>query len=364
MPQTHGGVTDPTGQLGEEDKENELAVRESEARYKAALSLGRMGSWETNFAAGTRIWSPEAQALFGFRVPGGIGSIGEHDEFVSAMHPDDRHLAKEFRKLADSVDSFDAEYRVVKDGTVIWLSGRGQVIERSRDGKCTRLISVVADITKQKEASDHIRLLLREMSHRSKNLITVIQSITRQMARRSESIEDFQQKLGDRLQGLAASHDILVEQNWQRAELAELLRRHLAPFVPIDSHRVNLSGAPLELTARAAQSIGLALHELATNAVKYGALSVPAGKVSVSWAVDASATADSVIILRWVESGGPQVNLPSSTGFGNEIVSRIVPRSVDGIANLEFSSTGLCYTLTMPIGALTAVTDDDTANAF
>ena len=349
-----------------ERKAVELSLRESEARYKSAMSLGRMGSWETNFATGKRYWSPEAQTLFGFDLEGGIGQVGgENDEFAAVVHPDDRALVRKFHQLANTVDSFAADYRIQKsDGTILWLSGRGQVIERDREGKCIRLINVIADVTEQRKASDHVRFLMQEMSHRSKNLLAIIQSIARQMRRRSSSIDEFQERLSNRLQGLAASHDILVEQSWKSAELEVLVRRHLVPFVTAGNARVEVSGPDLRLSARAAQSIGLALHELATNAVKYGALSVPHGKVRVSWVVQEEPGAASSVRFVWEESGGPSAKPPQATGFGNEVLVRICPSSVGGSAKMEFEPSGLRYTLTMPLSALIAPSEDRIENEY
>ena len=137
----------------------EATLRESEARYRAALKAGRMGSWETDLRAGTRRWSSEGMALFGFDLPGGRGIVGgDHDEYQAAMHPDDRHLVKRLHALADEVDSFPAEYRIVRpDGTLVWLSGRGLVAARTPDGKAQRLISIMADVTERRHAEEALR---------------------------------------------------------------------------------------------------------------------------------------------------------------------------------------------------------------
>ena len=342
-----------------ERKAIEVSLRESEARYRSALTVGRMGNWETNFLTGKRLWSPEGQALFGLSLADGIGQVGgDHDEFKSALHPDDRHFIHTLHALANSVDSFAAEYRIIQPGgTVVWLSGRGQVFARGSDGKCHRLVSVMADITERKKTEDHVNFLLREMSHRSKNLLAVIQAIARQTVRTSGSTDEFQKRFGERLQGLAASHDILVEQNWQGANLRELVLRQLSPFIDRGSPRLKLSGPNVGLDATVAQSIGLALHELATNAVKYGALSTAAGKVTVTWTFGQGAEAGSDLVLNWVENGGPVVTPPSRKGFGNEVISHLAPGSVAGTVVVDFAPTGLCWQLTIPMSALATIPD-------
>ena len=137
----------------------EATLRESEARYRSALKAGRMGSWETDLRAGTRTWSNEGMALFGIDLPGGRGTVGgDSDEYQAAMHPDDRHLARRFHALADEVDSFPAEYRIVRpDGTQLWLSGRGLVAARTPDGKAHRLISIMSDVTERRHAEEALR---------------------------------------------------------------------------------------------------------------------------------------------------------------------------------------------------------------
>ena len=134
------------------------AAHESEARYRSALKAGRMGSWETDFVAGTRTWSTEGLALFGIDLPDGRGTVGgDDDEYQRALHPDDRHLALDYRSRADHEDSFAADYRIVRpDGTQLWLSGRGLVVARQPDGRAHRLVSIMADVSERRRAEEHL----------------------------------------------------------------------------------------------------------------------------------------------------------------------------------------------------------------
>jgi len=138
----------------------ERSLRESEARFRAALRAGRMGSWETNYGSMTRVWSTEGMELFGLGLADGLGHVGgDDDEYVAALHPEDRHLAARFRQLADQQDTFEAEYRIVRpDGTQLWLSGRGQVVQRMPDGRALRLISIMGDSTERKRAEELLRV--------------------------------------------------------------------------------------------------------------------------------------------------------------------------------------------------------------
>jgi PAS domain S-box-containing protein len=322
-------------------------LRESEALYRTALTAGRMGTWETDLVNKTRLWTKEGMALFGLRLPDGRGHVGgDEDEYRSALHPDDRHLVRKFHELADKQDSFTSEYRVVwPDGTILWLRGHGQVVARTPDGKAHRMVSIVADVTERKAAEDQIQFLMHEISHRSKNLLTVIQSIARRTARTVTTMEEFESRFGRRLQGLAASHDVLVRNDWQGAPLGDLIRQHLMPFVDLQSSRLELTGPDIVVTAEAAQAIGLAIHELATNAIKYGALSVPMGKVKVSWMFDSDAAAPRQLLLNWIEQNGPPVTPPSRKGFGHIVIDDMIQRSLNGKVALEFLAHGLKWSV-------------------
>jgi PAS domain S-box-containing protein len=334
----------------EELTEANRRLLENEARYRTALAAGRMGTWETDLVAKTRLWTKEGMALFGLALPDGRGHVGgDHDEYRAALHPDDRHLMQKFHELADKQDSFTSEYRVVwPDGTTLWLRGRGQVVARGPDGKAQRMVSIVTDVTERKAAEDHIQFLMHEISHRSKNLLTVIQSIARRTARTAGTMEEFEGRFELRLQGLAASHDVLVRENWQGAPLAELVRQQLVPFVEVQSSRFELAGPDVVVTAEAAQAIGLAIHELATNAIKYGALSAPTGKVRVSWMLGGNADASPPLLLNWIEQGGPPVSQPSRKGFGHVVIGEMVERSLNARVAMEFAVEGVKWSVSIP----------------
>jgi two-component sensor histidine kinase/PAS domain-containing protein len=332
-------------------------LQNGQALYQSALAAGRMGTWETDLVAKTRLWTPEGMALFGINLPDGRGHVGgAQDEYWSALHPEDRHLMRKFHELADNQDSFTSEYRVVwPDGTTLWLRGHGRVVARTPNGKAHRLVSIVADVTERKAAEDHAQFLMHELSHRSKNLLAVIQSISRRTARTTTTMEEFESRFGRRLQGLAASHDVLVRNSWQGAPLADLMRQQLMPFLDIQSARVELTGPDIVVTAEATQAIGLAIHELATNAIKYGALSVPAGKVKISWAFNGESLASRELLLKWVEQGGPSVVPPSRNGFGHLVIGEMIERSLNAKVALEFAAHGLEWSVSIPATNLVVI---------
>jgi two-component sensor histidine kinase/PAS domain-containing protein len=327
----------------------EEALRASEERYRTAMILGRMGSWEVDFVKGIRSWTPEGMALFGINLADGLGRVGgETDEFRQAMHSEDRHLLAQFHALADNQESFPAEYRILKaDGQICWLSGYGRVLDRQPDGKAHRLINVATDITERKTAEAHQRFLLQELSHRSKNLLSIVQAIADQTLRSCSDLKEFQNRFDGRLRGLAASNTLLARGDWRGSSLSALIELQLAPFVGLPSPQLEIRGPKVDLTAEAAQSIGLVLHELATNSVKHGALSVPQGRLSISWQADQARSAEG-LKLDWRERGGPLVTVPNRTGFGHVVMKKMIEQAVQGTVEINFDREGLQWSLQAP----------------
>jgi two-component sensor histidine kinase/PAS domain-containing protein len=327
----------------------EEALRASEERYRSAMILGRMGSWEVDFVKGIRIWTPEGMALFGINLTDGLGDVGgETDELRQAMHSEDRHLLAQFHALADSQESFPAEYRILKaDGQICWLSGYGRVLDRQPDGKAHRLINIAVDITERKTAEAHQRFLLQELSHRSKNLLSIVQAIADQTLRNCNDLTEFQNRFDGRLRGLAASNTLLARGDWRGSSLRTLIELQLAPFIGLPSPQLEMRGPKVDLTAEAAQAIGLALHELATNSVKHGALSVPQGRLLISWEADRARSAEG-LKLDWRERGGPSVTVPKRTGFGHVVMKKMIEQAVQGTVEINFDREGLQWSLQAP----------------
>ena len=210
--------------------------------------------------------------------------------------------------------------------------------------------SLTAAAAERRRAEDQVRFLMRELSHRAKNQLAVVIAMARRTAERSEGVADFERVFSERLMALARSTDLLVNQNWRGVALAELIDAHLTPFVTVNKSRLTVEGPRVELGPDAAQSIGLALHELATNASKYGALSVPGGVVTIRWHyTDADHRS---LRLEWTESGGPPVAAPTRTGFGSVVVQRTVAQSLNGEVTHEFRPDGVYWAITVPIEAI------------
>jgi len=247
-----------------------------------------------------------------------------------------------------------------KDGKLIDVSVNAAPIRRS-DGRIIAISSIIHDVSERKADEAHRHLLMRELAHRSKNQLAIIQSIASQTARSSDSMEDFLADFRQRLRGISISHDLLTGQDWRGASLTELVHRQLAVFVGdnrddgdqghkcYSSHngeRVTVSGPDLLLNTSAAEAIGLALHELATNSVKYGSLSVPDGKVLVRWQLASNGSTPQKLSLEWVEENGPPITeQPSRKGFGSRIIESLVASAVSGQSNIEYRPEGVYWRL-------------------
>ncbi|MGH6663777.1 MAG: sensor histidine kinase, partial [Pseudolabrys sp.] len=200
---------------------------------------------------------------------------------------------------------------------------------RNEAGHVVGLTCAAIDVTERKESEAHLRLLMRELTHRSKNLLAVIQAMARQTARHAGSTEGFLNQFAARLQALAASHDLLVRESWYGASLRELIRSQLVPYTGGGDEQVVIDGPPIALKPEAAQNLGLALHELAVNAAKYGALSVPNGRVSITWEL-----AEHALTLEWRERNGPKVKPRRKKGFGSMVIERNLARALDAAVSM------------------------------
>jgi PAS domain S-box-containing protein len=221
--------------------------------------------------------------------------------------------------------------------------------QRGADDHLAGIIGGAVDITDRKEHERRIHLLMRELNHRSRNLLAVILAIARQSAATSASSGDFLERFSARLQSLAESHDLLVRDNWEGSSMPEIVRSQLGHYSDLIGTQIELQGGPLRVRPDAAQHIGMALHELATNAAKYGALSSESGKVVIRWSVEPEAANGPRCRLSWQESGGPPVERPTRRGFGSVVIERTVAAALEGTVTLEYAASGLSWLLDFPL---------------
>jgi PAS domain S-box-containing protein len=214
---------------------------------------------------------------------------------------------------------------------------------RNEAGDIVGITCAAIDVTERKESEAHLRLLMRELTHRSKNLLAVIQGMARQTARHAGSTEAFLNQFSARLQALAASHDLLVRESWHSASLDELVKSQLAATIASGEGQVVIAGPPAALKPEAAQNLGLALHELSVNAAKFGALSVLTGRVSITWTLQ-----DHKLALEWREQYGPKVKVRHKRGFGSMVIERNLTRALDATVEMAFEPDGLRCHIVIP----------------
>jgi PAS domain S-box-containing protein len=273
-----------------------------------------------------------------------LGYSGEEllgKSFTTITHPDDvpENLANLGAMKAGRIETFAMEKRYIrKDGSIVWTNLTvGNVLKP--DGAFDHFLAIVEDITERKQGEARIRLLMGEVNHRANNLLAVVQSIAQQTANTSD-IKTYVAELRDRIQGLAASQRLLVDNEWRGTDLRALAQAQLAMFANLIGSRIVLEGPPIQLNAAATQGIGMALHELATNAAKYGALSNARGAVAIRWSVDGDA-----FVMTWQETGGPPVARPQRRGFGQFVIGRMAEAAVGGKAEIDYAPKGVRWTL-------------------
>jgi len=206
------------------------------------------------------------------------------------------------------------------------------------------LVQTAALAIEHKRAEEHQQLLVNELNHRVKNTLATVQSIVIQTMRAAADLPSARESIEDRVQSLARAHDLLTAENWSGADLTETIERALEPFRPSDSARLVIEGPPVRLAPRQALALSMAMHELATNAAKYGALTQPEGRVRIAWTVT-----DGVLHLRWTEEGGPAVTPPTQRGFGSRLLESGLAGELGGSARLAYEPTGLVCEIIAPL---------------
>jgi two-component sensor histidine kinase/PAS domain-containing protein len=304
--------------------------------FDLAMIASKMGTWQYTLADNICVYDENAQRLYGLTE----ARFLHDDEGVKGkFHPDDLELM--WSRVAAALDPgsdgrYDVEYRVKQlDGTWRWLSAWG-LVEFDGDGperKPVAIIGASRDLTERKEAEDLQRLLLNELNHRIKNTLATIQAITAQTLRAARDLPSAREALERRIHSMAQAHDLLTLRAWTGANLTDVVMRALDAFTPA---QVKVTGTAIEIPPKHALALSLALHELATNATKYGALSHPEGRVSVRWDVR-----EKTLQLDWEESGGPPVAPPTQRGFGTRLLEGFVGRDLGGDVKLNFDVSGV-----------------------
>jgi PAS domain S-box-containing protein len=332
-----------------ERKQAEQALHASKERLQFVLDAARLGWGQYDPLHGTTWWDTRLKEMF--EVADDKTDI---EEFTKRVHPDDAERV--WAAIEAGLDPTDpkpyaTEFRHLRaDGEVRWVEAHGLTHFEGAppERRAVMMVGTAQDITERKrreeernEREERERLLMREINHRAKNMLSLVQAIARQTAAREP--EDFIERFTERIQALSANQDLLIRHEWKGVDVKDLVRAQLAHFADLVGSRITIDGPKLRLNAVAAQAIGLTLHELATNAGKYGALSTDRGRVDACWGTDGD-----TFTISWSEREGPPVSAPKRRGFGAMVIEGMAKQSVDGGVELDYAPSGLSWRLNCP----------------
>ena len=333
--------------------EAEKALRESEERRRIAAEAAQIGVWDYDLATNTLRWDERTRTLFGLKP----NSLVDYETFLAGLHPDDReatHQAVQQALNPTGTGAYDIEYRTVglEDGITRWIAAKGKCYFDS--GRAQRFIGTVLDVSSAKEAHERQQLLAREANHRVKNIFANFHAMITLSAKSARTPLEMAEALRGRLDALMMAKDLVrpgmmgTEHENQRTTVDMLVRTVLKPYETGLPHRIVVTGPDVPVGAQAVTGLALALHETATNAVKYGALSKPDGSIKVKWKTDGHD-----LSLDWQEVGGPLiVSPPKTAGFGTSLTQRSVTHQLGGKINYNWRRSGLNLEITVPLHRL------------
>jgi PAS domain S-box-containing protein len=314
-------------------------LRETAERLRLASEAAGFGTYDYNAAAGEVYWSPYLRRI--------VGISGDEpltlETALAVVHPEHRDMVRQHvYDYAPEDGRRELEFKIVRpDGEVRWLLDRGQGVQDKQQGPNLRVMGTVLDITDRKRNEERQHLLMAELDHRVKNILSNVLAVARLSSHRAQSLEAFVESLDGRIQAISRAHGLLRRGAWAGASLAELAADALAPFQA--SGNIEIDGAPVSIVPELAQSMALILHELATNAVKHGALSTSSGRVKLAW----SRPSQGQLRFVWQESGGPSAAPPTTKGFGLTVL-QTAASDLGAVANYHFRDHGFVYTLQGP----------------
>jgi PAS domain S-box-containing protein len=325
-----------------EREQAERSWRASKNRLQLALDAALLAWWQ--YDPCRRVVSGDRRLREIFNLSAEEASL---EEIMKRIDPHDAERVSADREAAlASTDPrpYTTQYRIrQRDGGVRWVEvhGLSDFKGAGSEPQAVSIVGTVQDITERKQQEEREHLLMREINHRAKNMLSVVHSIAQQTATRNP--EDFIESFSERIQALSANQDLLIRNEWKGVGVDDLARAQLAPFADLIGSRIVVHGPTLRLNAASAQAIGLAFHELATNAGKYGALSKDTGRLDIGWSTDAE-----TFKMSWTERDGPPVCAPQRRGFGAVVMQEMAERSLDGKVDLEYAPSGVTWRLTCP----------------
>ena len=322
-------------------------LRDSEEQLRLASEAAEVGLWDLDVASDTLFWSARIRAMFGLSQDATVTLR----DFAACIHPSDHDRVMAAFSAALNPQTcalYDVEFRTIgrDDHVVRWVYMKGRGIFDA-DGTCCRVVGAAIDITARKTAEAHLRLMVNELNHRVKNSLAIVQAIAAQTLRRGEVPDHVREAFTDRLLALSRAHDVLTDERWSGANLHDLAHQAATPYGADGEDpagRFVIDGPAVNLSPKSAIAIALAFHELATNAAKYGALSVPGGQVRIGWTTQEDEHGVR-LHLTWREVGGPPVTAPTTTGFGARLLKKGLASELRGEVKVAFPPAGVVCTI-------------------
>jgi two-component sensor histidine kinase len=320
------------------------ALKREEWRHALTLEAGKVGSWVWDIRTGEVACNDMFRRMYHLAETGPVHAR----DVLEAIHPDDRALVEDGLRasLSDGVD-YSAEARVGQSGC--WLSMRGRVYQRDTEGKPLIMMGASIDVSESKQSAEHTRLLLRELNHRVKNTLAMIQSVARQTIRQNPDPKTFIDAFSGRLRTISDAHVLLADRDWSGVHLYEVIASQLGPKFLTKPDRAEVRGEDIALPADHALGLGLILHELTTNAHRYGAWSTQQGIVRIEWNIKDAP--ERGLALRWQEIGGPKVKPPEEYGLGAKLIERSLAKVLDSKVALNFDRDGVVTDVWLPLPA-------------
>ncbi|MBM6579599.1 PAS domain-containing protein [Microvirga sp. BT689] len=343
----------------DEQKKTEDAVRMLESQYRLALDAARLGTWQIDLEKRRITWDEGSCALY--HIPhDGLYSL-TLDEALDMVHPEDREEMQARIAAAASPESdgkYDSQYRaILPDGKLHWFRSHGQVrhVNEGGERRAVSLYGVISDITEHHALEEAQKLLTRELNHRVKNLFAIANGMVSMTARTAKDPKDMATALRGRLSALSRAHELVQPvsaagtDSGHDVEFARLIEAVLEPYRQSSQNRIVIEGPSVAVGSNTTTSLALVLHELATNAAKYGCLSCAEGELTIRWILD-----DENVDLLWTESGGPTIDGPPTfEGFGSQLSQRSIAGQLGGTLEREWRPEGLRVHMILPLSRLT-----------
>jgi PAS domain S-box-containing protein len=326
-----------------ERRQHDAVLEEGAARLQEALTAGAVTAFEWNPRTGRSQRSANAAQILGL----GPELLLSSSQFLARIHPEDRaSFVALVKRVRVDKPSYSATFRFIRpDGREVWLEETARA-EFDAAGRFIRLKGLTCDITRRKRAEERQDLLIAELDHRVKNVLARVVVVAMHTRQGNRTMDEFITALDGRIQSMAAAHALLSQSRWYGVGLTDLIRRQLAPYTT--AANIAISGPEVMLSSAETQALAMVIHELVTNAAKYGALSRPDGRVSVIWD-HATAGSTTVLTITWREHGGPPIVAPVPSSYGSSLIRELIPHELGGNVDLIFAADGACCEIAIPL---------------